>query len=111
MANGFSLGEPEFFSTTDLRNYCTRGRNLLRPLASELQIASAELHAALKEVPSGDSRIQDHYRARVVAKHMQHAAKGVELSITGLVRTFLSFERNFLHSTPARSKKAFRVDQ
>lgn len=98
----FSLGEPEFMSTSSLREYCQNGRNLIRPLANELHIASEELKAALKEVPGGP--VETRWRARVVAAHLGNAAHGVELTCAGLVRTFLSFERHFINNTPERTK-------
>lgn len=113
MAQQFSLGDPEFMSTSQLRKYCEGGRTLIRPLGNELRIASEELQAALKEVPSGnpgmfgqDSRV----RARLVAAHMRRAADGVDATVSGLIRTFLSFEKHYINSTPERSKRYFDLN-
>ena len=110
----FTLGDPSFISTTALREYCENGRRMIRPLANELQIASVELREALKEIPgqsawlmNADSKV----RARIVASHLSTAAAGVELACGGLVRTFLSFEKHFIHTTPERSKKVFDLEK
>lgn len=108
MTVGFSLGEPNFVSASALRAYCSHGRQLLRPLGPELHMAAVELRAALKEIPGHrignvDSRV----RARIVASHLNHAADGIEVAVAGLIRTYLSFEKHFIHVTPDRSKRYF----
>ncbi|MGW7537800.1 hypothetical protein [Amycolatopsis sp. NPDC054798] len=107
----YTLGSPEFFSSSQLRQYCNGGRTLIRPLANELRIASEELFGALREVPSGQggmfSSVDSRLRARRVAKHLLRGAEGIDLACAGLVRTWVSFEREFLHNTPERSKKHF----
>lgn len=104
----FTLGDPEFLSTSQLRAYCENGRILVRPLANELRIASEELQGALKEVPGqspwmlgADSKV----RARIVSAHLKHAADGVDAAVVGLVRTFLSFEKHFLHPAGGSTRK------
>ena len=103
------LGEPHFLSTSQVRDYCENGRKLIRPLANELRIASEELKAALKEIPGqspfllgADSKV----RAVIVARHLEHAAEGVEATCAGLIRTWLSFEKHFLQEHKTR-KRAF----
>jgi hypothetical protein len=104
------LGDPNFQSTSHLKAYCEHGRQFLRPVANELRIASEELKAALKEIP-GDriGNVDSKVRARIVSAHLLHAAEGVEMTCAGLVRCFLSFEKHFLHNSPARSKKVFKL--
>lgn len=111
MASSFSFGDPELTSTSALRKYCQDGRTMVRPLANELRISAEELHAALKEVPGGGNRAQQHVRARIVASHLKTAAGGIEVATAGLVRCFLSFERNFLNEQPQRSKRTFNLDK
>lgn len=105
------LGEPVFTKTSEIRDYCENGRKLIRPLANEFRIASEELKAALKEIPGrspyllgADSKV----RAMIVARHLEHAAEGVDAAVAGLIRTWLSFEKHFLqeHKT---SKRAFDI--
>lgn len=111
MTVGFSLGEPEFVSASSLRLYCERGRQLIRPLGPELHIASLELRAALREIP-GDriGNVDSKVRARIVAAHLHHASQGIEAAVTGLVRTYLSFEKHFIHVKPERSKRYFDLN-
>lgn len=110
----YTLGEPEFLSTSQLRAYCSNGRDLIRPLSNELRIASEELKAVLKHVPSGQSSMftaaDSHVRARIVSAHLKHAAEGIETACVGLIRCYMSFERNFLNNTPERSKKHFDLN-
>lgn len=116
MASGLSIGTPEFHATSEVRKYCEDGRKLLRPLSNELLLASEELRAALREVPTGRGgamagRVDSRYQARIVAAHLKHSADGVNTAVAGLVRTWLSFERNFLNATPERSKKYFDLNK
>ncbi|APU20135.1 hypothetical protein [Actinoalloteichus sp. GBA129-24] len=85
------LGDPEFFSTTEIKAYCQRGRNLLRPLHHELHVAGEEMQIVLSYVPGVDSRV----RARLVAGHLRRAAAAVEIANLEVVRTFMSFQRHF----------------
>jgi hypothetical protein len=97
MTGGFSLGEPEFLSTSQLRDYCLNGRNLIRPVAAELAIAEAELFAVLTEVGGADlSRWDRRRRARQVSRHLHHGSKAVEAACASLLRTVVSFERTYL---------------
>lgn len=105
-ANKFTLGDPVFFSTSQLRAYCENGRNLIRPLSYELHLASEELRGALREVPNMGS-----WPARVVSAHLRHAADGVDAACVGLIRTFLSFERHYINNTPERSKRHFDLNR
>lgn len=105
------LGEPVFTKTSEIRDYCENGRKLIRPLANEFRIASEELKAALKEIPGqspwllgADSKV----RAMIVARHLEHAAEGVDATCAGLIRTWLSFEKHFLQEHKTR-KRAFDI--
>ncbi|HVK05101.1 MAG TPA: hypothetical protein VM490_16610 [Armatimonadaceae bacterium] len=115
MSSPFSLGSPEFYATSQLQQYCNNGRNLIRPLANELRIAAEELQAALREVPAVRggvllAPIERRRLARQTSKHLVVAAEGVEMACSGLVRTYLSFQRNYVNVTPERSKRAFDLD-
>jgi len=104
--NTFTLGEPEFLRTSQLRDYCVNGRNLIRPLAAELTIAEAELMAVLKEIGAGTTgRWERHRNARQVSRHLGHAARGIELSCASLLRTVVSFERVYLGAPGASSPR------
>ena len=108
MASSFSLGDPDFVSTSALRAYCESGRKLIRPLGPELHMASIELRAALKEIPLAEGNVR--WRARMVATHLDKAAEGIEHAVAGLVRTYLSFERNFINQSPKSAKRHFDLN-
>lgn len=112
----FSLGEPEFFSTSQLRTYCMNGRNLLRPLHNELAISAEELQAVLSQFRGSpyalgvDSRV----RAKLVSAHLRHAADAVAVASGSLIKTFQSFTKNYeaeLHPERHRQRPVFRFDQ
>ncbi|MDT8916232.1 hypothetical protein [Amycolatopsis sp. PS_44_ISF1] len=114
MSNRYTLGSPEFLSTSALRGYCSNGRDLIRPLGNELRIAAEELNAVLREVPTGQGGLLEsadsRRKARMVSRHLLRAAEGVEGTCTGLIRCYLSFERNFINNTPERSRRAFDLN-
>ena len=105
----FKLPDPEFGGTSALRDYCERGRLLIRPLAPELRIAAEELKAVLREVPGKSpylAGVDSRVRAARVASHLVRAAEGVEATVAQLIRTYASFERHFLvPAEVARSPK------
>lgn len=116
MSGVLTFGDPEFFSTSQIRDYCDRGAKLIRPLYGELHIAAAELEAVLKFVPSAnpsmgglDSRV----RAKFVASHMHRSAEAVEVAVVSLRKTYMSFRKHFVAELEAagRTKRpAFKFD-
>lgn len=116
MSGELSFGDPEFFSTSQIRDYCDRGAKLIRPLYGELHIAAGELEAVLKYVPSAnpsmgglDSRV----RAKFVASHLHRAADAVEVAVISLRRTYMSFRKHYiaeLEAAKTRTRPAFKFD-
>ncbi|NKE63712.1 hypothetical protein FXN61_46175 [Lentzea sp. PSKA42] len=116
MSGELSFGDPEFFSTSQIRDYCDRGAKLIRPLYNELHIAAEEMEAVLRYVPSAnpsmgglDSRV----RAKFVASHMHRSADAVEVAVTSLRKTYMSFRKHFIAELEAASGKkrpAFKFD-
>lgn len=105
MANGFTLGDPEFRATSQLHAYCNNGRKQLHPLAGELHVASEELKAILSNVSvAGMDEGYARSSARTVASHLDHAAEAVDQAAESIVRAWQSFDRNFLHYQPPRNK-------
>ncbi|AOS65006.1 hypothetical protein [Actinoalloteichus hymeniacidonis] len=104
------LGEPEFFSTSSIKEYCTKGRDLLRPLHHELAVSAEEMQVVLTYVPGVDSRV----RARLVAAHLRRASAAVEVANLEIVRTFLSFQRHFtqeLSQAKRTPRRKFEFDE
>jgi hypothetical protein len=107
--SSFTLGEPEFIRTSQLREYCINGRNLIRPLGNELFIAREELFAVLKELPQGGQTKYERTRnARNVSRHLATSGRAIEVACGSMLRTFASFERTYLGSEGAtRPRRTF----
>jgi truncated hemoglobin YjbI len=104
MAQPF-FGEPEFYSTSQIRDFCNRARQLMRPLHNELHISAEELQAVLKHVASANPQVfglDSRLRARLVARHMHHAAEAIEVATVSVVRCYASFRQHYV--TPMSSR-------
>lgn len=110
------FGEPEFGSTSQLRDYINNGRAIVRPLYHELHVASEELIAVLSHVksvnPSAfglDSRV----RARIVGAHLRRAGEAMETASVSLVKCYVSFRKHYdaeLARAPKRARREFKFD-
>ncbi|TWP51714.1 hypothetical protein FKR81_12665 [Lentzea tibetensis] len=108
------FGEPDFFSSSQIRDYCNNARMLMRPVANELRVGAEELEAALKYVKSAnpmpfglDSRV----RAKLVAKHMIRGAEAVEVLCGSMVKTYLSFRKHYVAElSMASNRREFKFD-
>lgn len=112
MPNAWSLGDPDFFSSSSLRAYCENGRKLIRPLGPELRMASADLRAALREVPLQEGNAW--LRSKIVAAHLKHAAISLEEASASFVRCYMSFQKNFIYLPPGtntRPRRKFVFDE
>jgi hypothetical protein len=111
------FGDPEFGSTSQLRDYINNGRAIVRPLYHELHVASEELIAVLSHVksvnPSAfglDSRV----RARIVGAHLRRSADAMEAASVSLVKCYMSFRKNYvneLQSAPKPRRRTFNFDE
>ncbi|MGW3179668.1 plasmid transfer protein TraA [Kitasatospora sp. NPDC001119] len=95
--NAYSpLGDPEFFTNADVRNYCEQGRKSMSQVAFELAMAHELLAAVLKEVPDADGRpFGSQFRARRVAKHLKKAAEDAKECAAEVARTYAAFQREY----------------
>lgn len=90
------LGDPEFFTNADIRNYCENARAAFLQLSFELAMAAEVLQAVLKEVPDPDGRpFSGQMRARRVAKHLKKTADDAKDAAKNAARTYASFQREF----------------
>ena len=90
------LGDPEFFTNADIRNYCEKARAAFLQLSFELAMAAEVLQAVLKEVPDPDGRpFSGQMRARRVAKHLKKTADDAKDAAKNAARTYASFQREF----------------
>ncbi|MFC0540655.1 plasmid transfer protein TraA [Kutzneria chonburiensis] len=110
MAQNF-FGEPEFYSSSQIRDYCNRARLALRPLHNELHISAEELQAVLKHVSSANPQVfglDSRFRAKLVAKHMHHAADAIEVATVSIVRCYASFRQHYVKPMSERDKSPQR---
>ncbi|NED04818.1 sporulation protein SsgA [Streptomyces sp. SID6648] len=93
----FILGEPEFNSAEDVRNYCNHVRALMLQAAIELAMAAKILEARLAQAQTlpGDNPIQGRMRARKVGRSLKKAADGATSAAKGAVSTYGAFTREY----------------
>ncbi|AXX29405.1 hypothetical protein KCV87_09980 [Actinosynnema pretiosum subsp. pretiosum] len=99
MAEMMAFGEPEFFSTSQIRDYCGNARRILRPMHTELIVASEELGASLKYVRSADPKLMgadSRVRAALVSRHLRNAADALLVAQTSMVKTYMSFRKHYV---------------
>ncbi|MGZ9931715.1 plasmid transfer protein TraA [Streptomyces sp. NC-S4] len=90
------LGDPEFFSNVDIRNYCEGGRGLFLQMSFELANAAEVLNAVLKEIPDPEGRpFGSRARARRVSRRMKKAAEDALGTAKNLAATYAAFQREF----------------
>ncbi|MER7579968.1 plasmid transfer protein TraA [Kitasatospora sp. NPDC097691] len=90
------LGDPEFFTNADVRNYCEQGRRAMSQVSFDLAMAHELLSAVLKEVPDADGRpFGSLTRARRVAKHLKKAADDAKDCAAEIARTYAAFQREY----------------
>ncbi|MFJ8624255.1 plasmid transfer protein TraA [Kitasatospora sp. NPDC093550] len=94
---GYSpLGDPEFFTNADVREFCERGRATFAQLSFDLAMAFEILQAVLKEVPDADGRpFGSLTRARRVSKHLKKAADDAKDCAAEIARTYAAFQREY----------------
>jgi len=111
------LPEPEFFSTSQLREWLTKGRSILQPMSSDLHIASEELITVLKYTESANPHLfgmDAKVRARLVGAHLRRAGEAVEAANLSLLKTYLSFRKHYVPEThPSRHghRRQFNFDE
>jgi hypothetical protein len=93
----FILGEPEFNSVEDVRNYCNHVRALMTHAAIELAMASRILEARLAQAQAlpGDSPVQARMRARKVGRKLKKAADGATAAAKSAVGAYGAFTREY----------------
>ena len=109
----FILGEPEFNTTEDVRNYCNHIRALMLQAAIELAMASKILEARLAQAQTlpGDNAIQARMRARRVARKLKKSADGATAAAKSAVGAYGAFTREFadlMRPRPQQSTNTFK---
>lgn len=93
----FILGEPEFNTAEDVRNYCNHVRAVALQMAIELAMAAKILEARLAQAQHlpGDNPVQGRMRARKVGRSLKKAADGATSAAKGAVTTYGAFTREY----------------
>ena len=93
----FILGDPEFNSTDDVRNYCNHLRAVMIQAAIELAMAAKILEARLGQAMPlpGENAIQTKMRAKKVAWKLKRASDGATASAKNAVAAYAAFQREY----------------
>jgi hypothetical protein len=104
----FILGEPEFNSAEDVRNYCNHLRALMIQAAIELAMAAKILEARLGQAQSlpGDNPIQTRMRAKKVSWKLKRASDGATAAAKNAVAAYGAFQREYADLIRPRPQRA-----
>jgi len=93
----FILGEPEFNSADDVRNYCNHLRALMIQASIELAMAAKILEARLGQAQAlpGDNPIQTRMRAKKVGWKLKRASDGTLAAAKNAVAAYGAFQREY----------------
>ncbi|MFD4577892.1 plasmid transfer protein TraA [Streptomyces sp. NPDC058417] len=93
----FILGEPEFNTADDVRNYCNGLRAIMLQAAIELAMAGKILEARLAQAQTlpGDNPIQSRVRARRVGSKLKKASDGATAAAKSAVAAYGAFTREY----------------
>ncbi|MFD8300697.1 MULTISPECIES: plasmid transfer protein TraA [Streptomyces] len=93
----FVLGEPEFNSAEDVRNYCNHVRALMLHAAIELAMAAKILEARLAQAQHlpGDNPVQGRIRAAKVGRKLKKASDGATAAAKSAVAAYAAFTREY----------------
>jgi hypothetical protein len=93
----FILGEPEFNSAEDVRNYCNHVRALMIQAAIELAMAAKILEARLAQAQTlpDDNVVQARMRAKKVAWKLKRASDGATAAAKSAVGAYGAFTREY----------------
>ncbi len=103
----FTLPEPNFDSTEDIRNYCNHVRALMISCAIELAVAGKILEARLAQVPpkEDENPIQARIRAKRVARKFQRAAGSATAVARNIVGAESIYRREYAHVISPRPQQ------
>lgn len=112
------LPEPEFFSTSQLREWLDKGATVLKPMSTDLHIASQELITVLSYTQSANPHffgMDAKVRARLVGAHLRRAGEACEAANLSLLKTYLSFRQHYVGDAqpPNRRgpRRTFKFDE
>lgn len=96
-ASHFVLGDPEFNTAEDVRNYCNQLRALMLQIAIEAAMAAKILEARLSQAQSlpGDNVVQRRMRAARVGRKLKKASDGATAAAMSSVAAYGAFTREY----------------
>lgn len=102
------LADPEFFTNSDVRNYCENGRAAMQMLGFDIAMAAEVMEAVLKEIPDPEGRPWgSKLRARRVAKRLAKTADHLTGAAKNFAATYAAFQREFSPELePMRQRQA-----
>ncbi|MFK3735982.1 plasmid transfer protein TraA [Streptomyces sp. NPDC088090] len=103
----FMLGEPQFASTEDVRNYCNGVRALMIQCAIELAMGAKILEARLAQAQTlpDDTPIHARLRAAKVGRKLKRAADGATAAAKNAVAAYAIFQREYADLMRPRPKQ------
>jgi hypothetical protein len=104
----FVLGEPQFDTTDDVRNYCNHLRALMIQCAIEMAMAAKILEARLGQALPlpGDNPVQTRMRAKKVAWKLKRASDGATAAAKNAVAAYAAFQREYADLMRPRPQRA-----
>lgn len=104
----FILGEPEFNSSEDVRNYFNHARAVFLQASIELAIAAKILEARLAQAQAlpDDNVVQVRMRARKVGRKVKKAADGSVAAAKNMVAAYGVFTREYADLMRPRPQRA-----
>lgn len=102
------LADPEFFTNSDIRDFCENGRAAMTMLGFDAVMAAEVLEAVLKEIPDPEGRPWgSKLRARRVARRMAKTADHLTAAAKNFAATYAAFQREFSPELePMRQRQA-----
>ncbi|MFI8882331.1 MULTISPECIES: plasmid transfer protein TraA [unclassified Streptomyces] len=93
----FVLGDPDFNSAEDVRNYCNQVRALMAQVAIELAMAGKILEARLAQAQTlpGDNPVQARMRAGKVGRKFKKASDGSIAAARSAMGAYGAFTREY----------------
>lgn len=104
----FILGEPEFNSSEDVRNYFNHARAVFLQASIELAIAAKILEARLGQAQAlpDDNVVQVRMRAKKVGRKVKKAADGSVAAAKNMVAAYGAFTREYADLMRPRPQRA-----
>lgn len=104
------LADPEFFTNSDVRDFCENGRAVMTMLGFDIAMAAEVLEAVLREIPDTEGKPWgSKLRARRVAKRLAKTADHLTGAAANFAATYAAFQREFSPELePVRQQQARR---